>query len=175
MRILTHVVELARLGGIEVCVLEQTRALVDTARADLRCAVTELRDLARGLHPAVLSQAGLGPALESVAERLPVPVRLDVPPDRFPPTVETAAYFLACEAMTNAARHAGARQVQVVVAVAGNRLCVEVTDDGVGGADPVGGSGLTGLYDRVAALGGSLSVESPPGSGTRIAASIPCG
>jgi signal transduction histidine kinase len=165
-----------QLGAVRTAVAdEETRALVDTARADLRCAVTELRDLARGLHPAVLSQAGLGPALESVAERLPVPVHLDVSPDRFPPTVETAAYFLACEAMTNAARHAGARQVRVVVAAAGDRLCVEVADDGVGGADPVGGSGLTGLYDRVAALGGSLVVDSPPGSGTRIAASIPCG
>jgi len=164
------------LGAVRTAVAdEETRSLVDTARADLRCAVAELRDLARGLHPAVLSQAGLAPALESVAERLPVPVRLDVPTDRFPPTIETAAYFLACEAMTNAAKHAGAREVRVVVQAAGGRLCVEVADDGVGGADPAGGSGLTGLHDRVAALGGSLVVDSPQGAGTRIAASIPCG
>ena len=165
-----------QLGAVRTAVTdEQTRTLVDTARADLRCAVAELRDLARGLHPAVLSQAGLGPALESVAERLPVPVRLDVPADRFPPTVETAAYFLACEAMTNAAKHADAREVQVTVQAAEQRLRVEVSDDGVGGAEPSGGSGLTGLADRVAALGGTLVVESPPGAGTRISASIPCG
>jgi signal transduction histidine kinase len=165
-----------QLGAVRTAVDDDaTRQLVDAARADLRQAVAELRDLARGLHPAVLSQAGLGPALESVAERLPVAVRLDVPAERYPPTVETAAYFLACEAMTNAAKHAGADQVRVTVHAADGRLCVEVQDDGVGGAAPSGGSGLTGLHDRVAALGGSLVVDSPPGSGTRIAASIPCG
>jgi signal transduction histidine kinase len=164
------------LGAVRTAVGdEETRALVDTARADLRQAVAELRDLARGLHPAVLSQAGLGPALESVAERLPVPVRLDVPAERYPPTVETAAYFLACEAMTNAAKHADAGQVRVTVRAAEGRLFVEVLDDGVGGARSSPGGGLTGLHDRVAALGGSLVVDSPTGSGTRIAASIPCG
>jgi signal transduction histidine kinase len=165
-----------QLGAVRAAVADDgTRDLVDTARADLREAVAELRDLARGLHPAVLSQAGLGPALESVAERLPVPVRLEVPAERYPPTVETAAYFLACEAMTNAAKHADATQVRVTVRAAGNRLFVEVLDDGVGGAHPSHGGGLTGLHDRVAALGGSLVIDSPTGSGTRIAASIPCG
>ena len=165
-----------QLGAVRTAVAdEETRALVDDARADLRQAVAELRDLARGLHPAVLSQAGLGPALESVADRLPVPVRFDVPAERFPPTVETAAYFLACEAMTNAAKHADASQVRVTVRAVRDRLCVEVLDDGVGGAAPAEGSGLTGMQDRVAALGGSLVVDSPAGSGTRIAASIPCG
>jgi signal transduction histidine kinase len=165
-----------QLGAVRAAVADNaTRDLVDTARADLREAVAELRDLARGLHPAVLSQAGLGPALESVAERLPVPVRLEVPAERYPPTVETAAYFLACEAMTNAAKHADATQVRVTVRAAGNRLFVEVLDDGVGGAHPSHGGGLTGLHDRVAALGGSLVIDSPTGSGTRIAASIPCG
>ena len=165
-----------QLGAVRTAVAdEETRALVDDARADLRQAVAELRDLARGLHPAVLSQAGLGPALESVADRLPVAVRLDVPAERFPPTVETAAYFLACEAMTNAAKHADAGQVRVTVRAVHDRLCVEVLDDGVGGAAPAEGGGLTGMQDRVAALGGSLVVDSPPGAGTRIAASIPCG
>ena len=165
-----------QLGAVRTAVAdEETRALVDDARADLRQAVAELRDLARGLHPAVLSQAGLGPALESVADRLPVPVRLDVPTERFPPTVETAAYFLACEAMTNAAKHADAGSVRVTVRAVRDRLCVEVADDGVGGAAPAEGGGLTGMQDRVAALGGSLVVDSSPGAGTRIAASIPCG
>jgi signal transduction histidine kinase len=165
-----------QLGAVRTAVADEaTRTLVDTARADLRTAVAELRDLARGLHPAVLSQAGLGPALESVAERLPVPVALDVPSQRFDPTVESAAYFLACEAMTNAAKHADPTSVRVCVRPAGGRLLVEVLDDGVGGADAASGSGLTGLRDRIAALGGSFAVDSPPGHGTRVTASIPCG
>jgi signal transduction histidine kinase len=164
-----------QLGAVRTAVAdERTRSLVDSARSDLREAVAELRDLARGLHPAVLSQAGLGPALESVAERLPVPVSLDVPASRFDPTVESAAYFLACEAMTNAAKHADASSVRVCVRPASGRLLVEVLDDGVGGATPSAGSGLTGLEDRVAALGGTLTVDSPPGQGTRLMASIPC-
>jgi signal transduction histidine kinase len=123
----------------------------------------------------VLSQAGLCPALESVAERLPVPVSLDVPSERFDPTVESAAYFLACEAMTNAAKHADATSVRVCVRPEGDRLLVEVADDGIGGATSSPGGGLAGLQDRVAALGGTLDVDSPPGRGTRITASIPRG
>ena len=165
-----------QLGAVRRAVAdESTRSLVDSARSDLREAVAELRDLARGLHPAVLSQAGLSAALESVAERLPVPVALDVPAGRFEPTVESAAYFLACEAMTNAAKHADATSVRVCVRELPERLLVEVLDDGVGGAAASPGGGLAGLKDRVAALGGSLSVDSPPGHGTRITASIPCG
>jgi signal transduction histidine kinase len=165
-----------QLGAVRTAVAdERTRLLVDTARSDLREAVAELRDLARGLHPAVLSQAGLSAALESVAERLPVPVALDVPSGRFEPTVESAAYFLACEAMTNAAKHADASSVRVCVRPLPDRLLVEVLDDGVGGAAASPGGGLAGLQDRVAALGGTLTVDSPPGQGTRITASIPCG
>ena len=165
-----------QLGAVRTAVADEaTRTLVDTARADLRTAVAELRDLARGLHPAVLSQAGLCPALESVAERLPVPVSLDVPSERFDPTVESAAYFLACEAMTNAAKHADASSLQVCVRPEGDRLVVEVADDGVGGASSSPGGGLAGLQDRVSALGGSLVVDSPAGQGTRITACIPCG
>ena len=100
---------------------------------------------------------------------------LDVPPGRFEPTVESAAYFLACEAMTNAAKHADASSVRVCVRDLPDRLLVEVLDDGVGGASTSPGGGLAGLQDRVAALGGTLAVDSPPGSGTRITASIPCG
>jgi signal transduction histidine kinase len=165
-----------QLGAVRTAVAdERTRSLVDSARSDLREAVAELRDLARGLHPAVLSQAGLSAALESVAERLPVPVSLDVPSGRFEPTVESAAYFLACEAMTNAAKHADASSVRVCVRPLPDRLLVEVLDDGVGGAAASPGGGLAGLQDRVAALGGTLAVDSPPGHGTRITASIPCG
>ncbi len=165
-----------QLGAVRTAVADETtRSLVDTARSDLREAVAELRDLARGLHPAVLSQAGLSAALESVAERLPVPVSLDVPSGRFEPTVESAAYFLACEAMTNAAKHADASSVRVCVRPLPDRLLVEVLDDGVGGAAASPGGGLAGLQDRVAALGGTLTVDSPPGQGTRITASIPCG
>jgi signal transduction histidine kinase len=110
-----------------------------------------------------------------VAERLPVPVALDVPSGRFDPTVESAAYFLACEAMTNAAKHADASSVRVCVRTQPDRLLIEVLDDGAGGAAMAPGGGLAGLQDRVAALGGSVTVDSPPGQGTRITASIPCG
>ncbi|MCV2491158.1 sensor histidine kinase [Geodermatophilus sp. YIM 151500] len=165
-----------QLGAVRTAVADEaTKELVDAARADLRCAVEELRDLARGLHPPLLGQAGLGPALESVAERLPLPVRLDVPDRRWSVAAETAAYFLVCEALTNAAKHAGATSARVLVDEAGGRLRVEVADDGVGGADPAGGSGLTGLVDRIGAVGGALRISSPPGAGTRITAEIPCG
>ena len=153
---------------------DRTRALIDDARADLRTAVGELRDLARGLHPAVLTEAGLCAALESVARRLPVPVCLEVPPRRWSSAAEAAAYFVGCEALTNAAKHARARSARVRVQDMVDRLCIEVVDDGIGGADPRAGSGLVGLCDRVAALGGWLEVDSPPGGGTRIRASIPC-
>ncbi|HVI36207.1 MAG TPA: histidine kinase [Gaiellales bacterium] len=137
---------------------ERTRQLVDAARADLRSAVQDLRDLARGLHPAVLSDAGLRPALESVAQRLPIPVRLDVPDGRW----DAAAYFLVCEALTNVVKHAGATHARVVVRDGGDRLCVEVTDDGAGGAERGLGGGLAGLRDRIRVLGGDLTVLSPP-------------
>ncbi len=145
-----------------------------TIADELDAAVRELRELARGLHPTVLSDGGLGPALTSLAERSPVPVALAVlPARRLPEAVEVGCYFVVAEALTNAAKHAGAQQVRVAVELDGDSVRVEVADDGRGGADPAG-SGLRGLADRVAALGGRFDVTSTS-NGTRVSAELPCG
>src|SRR6266508_1299513 len=156
------------------------------ASAELHLAIEELRELARGIHPAILTDEGLGPALGALAGRTSVPVALvEVPPGRLPRPVEAAAYFVVCEALTNVAKYADAASASVRVGIdddqgsrrqAGGRtgLLVEVCDDGVGGADPARGSGLRGLQDRVAAVGGRLSVTSPPGHGTVVRAWLPC-
>jgi PAS domain S-box-containing protein len=151
------------------------RELLDEAIADLAQGLAELRELARGIHPAVLKEGGLGPALRGLVRRSPVPARLaSVPPERLPEAVEVAAYFVVAEALTNVARHAAsATLVEIDVARRDGRLVVDVRDDAGGGADPAGG-GLRGLADRIAALDGSLEVLSPPGGGTTIHAEVPC-
>ena len=146
------------------------------AREQLSHALEELRELARGIHPAILTDGGLAPALSALAHRAPVPVEItDVPADRLPEPVEAAAYYLIAEAITNVAKHANASHVAVSVRRDDARVLVQVADDGVGGADPVAGSGLHGLADRVEALHGHLRVDSPPGRGTRLEARIPVG
>ncbi|MFN2592710.1 MAG: sensor histidine kinase [Candidatus Dormibacteria bacterium] len=141
----------------------------------LTSALGELRDLARGIHPAVLTDGGLRPALLSLAERSPVPAHVaQAPSERFPHTIEATAYFIVSEALANTAKHARASSVTIAVVRSDGHLEVAVTDDGIGGADAERGSGLCGLADRVAALGGDLAVESPPGHGTRVIARIPC-
>ena len=149
--------------------------LLDEAIADLTQGLAELRELARGIHPAVLIEGGLDPALRGLVRRSPVPARLAaVPAERLPAPVEVAAYFVVAEALTNVARHApAATLVEIDVARRDARLVVEVRDDAEGGADPAGG-GLRGLADRIAALDGSLEVLSPAGGGTTIHAEIPC-
>ncbi len=147
------------------------------ASEELRLAIGELRELARGIHPAILTDEGLGPALASLAGRSSVPVTLlEVPSGRLPPPIEATAYFVVCEALANLTKHAHAASASVRVRLdeqtAG--LLVEVCDDGVGGADPTRGSGLGGLHDRVAAVGGRLEVTSPPGQGTVVQAWLPC-
>jgi PAS domain S-box-containing protein len=157
---------------------DPTRARQDLveARDQLNHALDELRELARGIHPAILTGGGLAPALTALAHRAPLPVEInDVPDERLPEAVEAAAYYLIAEAITNVAKHAHASHVAVRVRRDDGRLFVEVADDGVGGADPVGGSGLHGLADRVEALQGHLRVDSPPGRGTRLEARIPVG
>jgi PAS domain S-box-containing protein len=150
-------------------------ALTD-ACDELALALEELRELARGLHPAVLTDRGLRAAVEALAGRVPVPVEIaDVPDERLPEPVEAAAYYLIAEALTNVTKYAGAATVRVRLAVNDASLVVEVSDDGVGGADPATGSGLRGLADRVEALGGSLDVVSPAGVGTSLRAEIPSG
>jgi PAS domain S-box-containing protein len=149
--------------------------ILQLARAELVQALEELRELARGLHPNVLTDRGLGPALEALVLRSPIPVEVEVVAERLPPAIEAAAYYVAAEALANVVKYADATLAQVRVAEdeEGGTIVVEVVDNGVGGADPSRGSGLEGLEDRVAALDGSFGVESPPGGGTRIRATIP--
>jgi len=153
---------------------DAARALVTEARAGIEEALRELRDLARGIHPPVLTDRGLEAAISALADRsaIPVTVTADVP-ERPAAAVETAAYFVAAEALTNAAKHAGASRVEVRVTRRPKSLVVEISDDGRGGADPAG-SGLRGLRQRVEALDGTLLVVSPPEGGTTLRAELPC-
>jgi signal transduction histidine kinase len=149
--------------------------LSDTA-AELRDAMQELRELARGIHPAILSEAGLAPALATLARRSVVPVDLSLDlGGRLPTAVEVTIYYVVAEALTNVARNARASRAGVSVSVDGSVARLVVEDDGVGGADPAAGTGLAGLEDRVRAIGGRLSLHSPPGEGTRLEAWLPCG
>ncbi|HEY7619693.1 MAG TPA: histidine kinase [Solirubrobacteraceae bacterium] len=150
-------------------------AMLDAARDELNRALEELRELARGIHPAVLTDRGLEAALEALAERTPLPVSLDqMPAERLPAPVEAAAYFVVAEALTNVARYAKASQAEVRIGRNAGYAVVEVRDDGIGGADPATGTGLRGLADRLAALDGRLEVHSPPGEGTTVRAEVPC-
>jgi signal transduction histidine kinase len=143
---------------------------------DLQAAVDELRELARGVHPAILTEEGLAAALESLVIRAPLPVTLEAAPEqRLATEVEAAAYFVACEGLANVAKHADANAATVSARMDGATLVVVVADNGVGNARANGGSGLRGLADRVEAVGGRLSVDSPTSGGTRIEARIPCG
>ncbi len=153
---------------------EPALALLDSAIATLGEAQTELRELARGIHPPMLAERGLGPALDALAQRSPVPVELDLRLNgRFPKQVETAGYFVVAEALTNVVKYACATHARLTASDAAGALCLEIADDGVGGADPANGSGLRGLSDRVAALDGELVIDSPAGNGTRVTARIP--
>jgi signal transduction histidine kinase len=148
--------------------------LLDSAIGDLDQALAELRELARGLHPAILTDHGLAPALRALTRRAPVPVRLgDVPEERFPEPIEATAYYLVSEALTNVTRYAEASSVEVRLTSSDGRLRVEVADDGRGGAQAAAGSGLRGLADRVEALSGRFELESPPGAGTVVRAELP--
>ena len=155
--------------------VDQAAEILVSARTELAEALDELRELARGLHPNVLTDRGLGPALEALVARSPIPVEVHVPGDRFLPAIEAAAYYVAAEALANVAKYAHATfaEVRVVEDPEEGQILVEVTDDGVGGADPARGSGLEGLEDRIEALDGTFGVESPPGGGTRVRATIP--
>jgi len=149
--------------------------LLERWRSELAAALSELRELARGLHPAVLSERGLRAALQGLASRASLPVELGgLPDERLPAAVEAAAYYLVAEALTNVAKYAQASVASVRVMRENGHVLVEIVDDGIGGADPRGGSGIRGLADRVEALDGRLNVESPPGVGTCIRAEIPC-
>ena len=153
---------------------EKAAEMIGAAGEELTRALEELRELARGIHPAVLSDRGLQAAVEALAVRSPLPVKVvEVPGERLPEPVEAAAYFVIAEALTNVAKYANANAATVAVRRVNGHAEVEVRDDGVGGADPGRGSGLRGLADRVGALDGSLALDSPPGSGTTLRAEIP--
>ena len=152
----------------------EAKELLKSASAELADALAELRELARGIHPSILTDRGLVPALEMLASRCDLPVGLDVEVDiRLTKPVEAAAYYIVAEALTNATKHAAASEARVQLSCANGALLVSVADDGVGGADVLAGSGVRGLADRVDALGGTLAFESPPGGGTRVSARIP--
>ena len=173
-----RLVALALTLGLAESQLESDPAsaarLIGQARQEAQLAVRELRELAGGIHPAVLSDHGLGVALQSLASRAPVPVHLSaLPAVRLAPAVEAAAYFVTAEALTNVAKYACASEAFVDLSLAEDCLRVQVRDDGVGGADPAMGSGLDGLRDRVDALDGSLELRSPAGEGTTVTVEIP--
>jgi signal transduction histidine kinase len=152
------------------------RDRIEEARQEVTASLAELRDLARGIHPAAVSDHGLAVALESLATRAPIPVQvIGAPTGRLPEHVELAAFFIVSEALTNVAKHAKASSAVVELDKTVDLLVVEVRDDGVGGAGADAGTGLRGMADRVEALGGRLRVWSPKGQGTRIRAEIPCG
>jgi signal transduction histidine kinase len=165
--------------------LRTARASLASEQADLRAhfdeiadglagTVDELREISRGIHPAILSEGGIGPAVRMLARRSAIPVEVEVAvATRPPPPVEAAAYYVVSEALTNAAKHAAASVVNVDVRLVDGSLRLSVTDDGSGGADPAKGSGLIGLNDRIQALGGTLTVDSPPGQGTTLHVSLP--
>jgi signal transduction histidine kinase len=154
--------------------LERLQEAIATGVCELQAAVVELRELANGLHPAVLSDSGLGAALDDLASRLPMPVHVLATDRRFAPQVESTAWFIACEAISNAIKHAEASDIEVSVRAANGRLTVRVSDDGTGDADS-DGAGLRGLADRAEAVGGALRVEAPPGGGTTVTGELPCG
>jgi signal transduction histidine kinase len=147
--------------------------LLDAATAELQTAIGEVRGLARGIHPTILTEAGLRAAVDALAERTPLPVIVDVADRRYDPQVEATAYFIVAEALTNVARHAAATEARVSTAEQDGHLVVTVVDDGRGGADAAEGSGLRGLADRLAAMDGDLTVTSPPGRGTTLRAQLP--
>jgi signal transduction histidine kinase len=148
--------------------------LLAAAREELSLAIEELRELARGLHPPILTERGLRAALTALARRAPMTVRLEVPLGvRLPDHVETAAYYLVAEALTNAAKHADATAATLTLSLDGDRARVEIRDDGIGGAAVRPGGGLQGLADRLEALGGEVVVDSAPGAGTTITGVIP--
>jgi signal transduction histidine kinase len=155
--------------------VEEAHQAISEAHEDAKAALTELRNLVRGLHPPVLEDRGLDAALSGIAARMPIPVRLTVDVPRRPPAmIEAVAYFVVSEGLTNITKHAQASQAEVVVQRAGDRLHVIISDDGVGGADPDHGTGLAGLAKRTASVDGTFEIASPPGGPTLVTVDLPC-
>ena len=169
-RLVTLALRLRIMAGSDGTVLPVE---IEAAADELDEALAELRDLARGIHPTAVVQGGLASAVEALAERTPLPVNVRISRQRWPVAIEVAAYFVVAEALTNAVRHARATRADVAAAEEDGRLLISIADNGVGGADPGAGSGLGGLADRLAALGGSLEVVSPPDGGTLVRGELP--
>jgi signal transduction histidine kinase len=173
-RLVTLAVALQRVRAKIPSALDEVRADVGRVADGLTGAVNELRDLSRGIHPAILTEGGLSPALKALGRRSAVRVKLDVGFEhRLPDQVEVAAYYTVSEALTNASKHANATRVWVSLRVEDDTLLLSVRDDGTGGADATRGTGLTGLRDRIEALGGRIQIDSQTGSGTAIEVAIP--
>lgn len=172
------VIALLHLGRVRAMVragrVSEIESVLEEVTAQVEMGLAELRQLAHGLHPVIL-EAGLGPALKSLAERSAVPATLQAQlRHRCSPTIEATAYYVVCEALTNTAKHSRASHVVIRARDERGGIDVEVSDDGVGGADPARGTGLRGLQDRVAAMGGRLRIQARPGGGTRLTAELPC-
>jgi signal transduction histidine kinase len=173
-RLVSIALELHGVQAIAPSEDKQLNGELAHVRRGLAGALEDLRELSRGIHPAILSEGGLGPAVRALARRSAVPVELNLSIDeRLAEHVEVGAYYVVSEALTNAAKHAQASKVEVAAHVLGDTLQLNFDDDGVGGADPARGSGLTGLMDRVAALGGTIAIASPPGRGTSLRVELP--
>jgi signal transduction histidine kinase len=173
-RLATLTLQLNAVAGDVTAGVDELRAELVKAANAVTAALDELREIARGIHPSILSEAGLTAALRGLARRSTIPVELEISTaERFTERVEVAAYYIVCELLTNAVKHARASVVRVAVGSADGTLHLSVRDDGVGGADPVRGSGLIGLRDRVEAMGGSIGVESPMRAGTSVQVSLP--
>ncbi|SNR56895.1 sensor histidine kinase [Actinomadura mexicana] len=175
-RLISLALDLRAVEALVPAEQPELRSRVAAIAGGLAAALEELREISRGIHPAILSEGGLRPALRALARRCPVAADLDVRVEgRLPQATEVAAYYFVAEALANVAKHARARSVQVRAEVGGDRLALCVSDDGLGGADPSAGSGLIGLTDRIEALGGTIAINSPPGGGTRLEALLPAG
>ncbi len=151
---------------------QRSNPALSGAGESLSTALADLRELARGLHPQILTTSGLGPAVRQLASRCPIPVDIEVCDERFEEQIESTAYFVVSEALANVAKYSEANEAQLSIARVNGSLLVKVSDDGVGGADAAAGSGLAGLADRVAAVGGELRIESRAGRGTRVVAEL---
>jgi signal transduction histidine kinase len=172
---LVHAVIALEHAKSRLAVTQDGRSFVDDGLVHVRCAIAELRELSHGIHPSILTNRGLAAAVEVLAESAPLPVHVAIPEERYPPAVESAAYFVTAEALTNVAKYARASRARVTASRTARSLTLVVEDDGTGGAERAPGSGLAGLADRLAALDGALAIDSPPGAGTRITAEIPLG
>jgi signal transduction histidine kinase len=156
--------------------LDEHRGTIDRISSEINEVLDDLREISRGIHPVILTQGGLGPAMRTLARRSAIPVELQtVVDERLPEPIEVAAYFVASEALANATKHAQASRIELSLAKSNSSLLLSIRDDGVGGADPTRGSGLVGLIDRVEAIGGTLDIKSAPGRGTSLVVALPLG